>query len=172
MTGNAPVADSMPVTDNWPVCCGSFLPDKCCVQLRKQFHTHEKEQIDITLLLLYELSSDDFGLLAAVPSSRSFIDFTTQDKTVYTQQTVHYWVGSHIHLPTCVCLCFFLYCSLWFLCRKTKTAKVERAVSTYINSLSFSSLPVSLYVSLSLCLSRLISFTTWFLLLRTQTAWN
>ncbi len=46
MTGNAPVADSMPGTDNGPVCCVTFLPDECCVQLRKQFTSHTWERRD------------------------------------------------------------------------------------------------------------------------------
>lgn len=129
MTGNAPVADSMPVTDNRPVCCGSFLPDKCCVQLKEAVDfTHMRKRRLISTL--YGLSGfgftktrrwDPFLSLFLIDFSAHFLNREQkQDKAVDTQQTGHYRVvpplTQRVYLPSCMFVCVsFLYCSLWFL---------------------------------------------------------
>lgn len=131
MTGNAPVADSMPVTDNRPVCCGSFLPDKCCVQL--------KEAVDFTHMRKKRLISTLYGLSGFGftktrrwdPSSRSFYrfqrtSFSTENKNrikllIHNKQGI---IESFLPLHSlCIYLLVCLFVFLFYIVLSGSSAK-------------------------------------------------
>lgn len=95
MTGEAPVARWIPVSDTWPAFCGRFLPNKYCVHLRKQLNVHRlKKKKEWPVLPFIGFAR----LLTSLSFLWLYLGFTAgfriqehkQDNTVYTQQTVHY----------------------------------------------------------------------------------